>query len=481
MNYSYKDFKLRLICEKVNKLDPEKNILYQDFDDVAAGTLYCDVFSPVLRYCKGSRTWWIYDGTVWREDVNQQAEYFGQLLARAMWLYASDHGKASTEFAVRLKKNHTRMTMLKDASALPELSLDRADLDQHPQLINLKNGVFNLETLELQDHDPALLLSKCAGVEYVPDAEQDELRKFITEVCCGNQDLIRYLQKLCGLLLTTDTYLNEFYILYGPLSRNGKSTLIETIAAMLGSYSANAEPETLAQKKKDSRQASPDLARLQGIRFLSVSEAPKSMLFDSALIKKLTGNDMLTARMLHENPVEFMPVFKMIMGSNYLPATNDPTLFSSDRVRIIPFNRHFSPDEQDKGLKTRLRSPGNLAALFNWAVEGLGLFRDEGLEPPPAVLESTESYRASSDKLALFFEEKCEEDVSFKSPVSKLYPAYEAWCHSSGYRAEGKQSFCQSLRTKGILSNTATVDGVTLHNVVCGYRLITDTTEDFPV
>jgi len=72
---------------------------------------------------------------------------------------------------------------------------------------------------------------------------------------------------------------------------------------------------------------------------------------NAAQVKSMTGNDTLNARFLHENSFDFQPQFKLYINTNYLPVINDMTLFSSGRVIIIPFDRHFSELEQDKPLK----------------------------------------------------------------------------------------------------------------------------------
>ena len=79
------------------------------------------------------------------------------------------------------------------------------------------------------------------------------------------------------------------------------------------------------------------------------------MLFDSSLVKTLTGRDSISARFLHENEFQFKPKFKLILNSNYLPVINDKTVFSSNRVKVIPFERHFAEKEQNKHLKEQLQ------------------------------------------------------------------------------------------------------------------------------
>ena len=106
------------------------------------------------------------------------------------------------------------------------------------------------------------------------------------------------------------------------------------------------------------------------------------MLFDSSLVKTLTGRDTVSARFLHENEFQFKPKFKLILNSNYLPVISDKTVFSSNRVKVVPFERHFTEKEQNKHLKEQLQQ--EIDGILNWCIQGLSLYRKEGLEPPTA-------------------------------------------------------------------------------------------------
>ena len=99
----------------------------------------------------------------------------------------------------------------------------------------------------------------------------------------------------------------------------------------------------------------------------------------------MTGGDSINARFLHENSFDFSPQFKLYINSNYLPVINDMTLFSSGRVVIIPFERHFDESEQDKNLKREFAKAKNQSAILNWLVEGFRLLAAEGLLQPEAV------------------------------------------------------------------------------------------------
>ena len=127
------------------------------------------------------------------------------------------------------------------------------------------------------------------------------------------------------------------FILYGPTSRNGKGTTMESILRIMGEYGKNADP-TMLQAKFNAQSGGPseEIARLAGSRFVNISEPEKKITLDAALTKRLTGNDTITARYLHENSFEFRPNFKIFINTNHRPNITDLTLFESGRIKIIP-------------------------------------------------------------------------------------------------------------------------------------------------
>ena len=234
------------------------------------------------------------------------------------------------------------------------------------------------------------------------------------------------------------------------------------------------KPESLAVKQNlDSRQASGDIARLAGCRFCNASEPPKRMLFDTALLKSLLGRDSITARHLHQREFSFIPKFKLVINTNYLPTITDDTVFSSGRINVISFDRHFEPQEQDKDLKNRLRDKAELSGILNWCIEGLQLYRKEGLKPPAAVQKTTDTYRSDSDKLGNFINE-CLTRTDKNSKAKDVYEAYTKWCEDNGYGCENKGNFFAELKTKGLFMNSGMVDGKTVRNIVRGYTVETD-------
>lgn len=448
------------------------------FDDVTCAKLFADVFSDRLRFCTTAANYYYYDGARWRLDeanirAARCAKTFAVLLVKLGNEQTSiESQKKFFSAANKYTALHNRETLLRDARDVHAFS--RADLDTADDLFNVGNGTLNLATGEFYQHRASDLFSKVANVIYDPAARSADFEKFIAEIMQCDTEKAKYLQKVCGLSLTADTSNEQCWLFYGATTRNGKSTLVETVSHILGDYSTAALPETLAQRKnRDTRNASGDIARLDGARLLVMSEPPRRMLFDVALLKTLLGRDEITARQLYEREFTFTPKFKMIINTNSLPLVNDNTLFSSGRVAVIPFERHFEPAEQDRTLKTRLQTSENTSGILNWLLDGLRLYRAEGLKQPPSIVKATDEYAKSSDKVGLFISE-CLHPCKQNCAASAVYNVYASWCDENGFGTENKRNFFDELSARKLLVASATVNGRTVRNAIRGYAILSN-------
>ena len=449
--------------------------------DKGFGRLFADVFKDRHRYNPSRKDWMQYDGKRWVDDIEGlSARASAKTLSDALVRYAVNvdtEGKY-LKAVTSLCNIRSRNNMIQDSRDVYFFNNEQLDRDDY--LLNVQNGTLDLSDSEpvFLTHNPDMLLSKICNAEYEPAADCQEWKKFLSEIMKGDAEKITYLQKIAGLSLTGNTQEETCFILYGSTTRNGKSTFCETLIYLLGDYSLTMRPETLAVKQNlDSRQASGDIARLAGCRFCNASEPPKRMLFDTALLKSLLGRDSITARHLHQREFSFIPKFKLMINTNYLPTITDDTVFSSGRINVISFDRHFEPHEQDKTLKQKLRSGKELSGILNWCIEGLRLYRKEGLKQPQAVQIATDTYRRDSDKVGNFINE-CLTKADKNCKAKDCYEAYVKWCDDNGYGCENKGNFFAELKSKGLFANSGTVDGRTVKNIVKGYSLEADFVKD---
>ena len=216
---------------------------------------------------------------------------------------------------------------------------------------------------------------------------------------------------------------------------------------------------------------------MAGVRYCCVSEPRKRMVFDVALIKNLTGGDGITARHLNSREFTFRPKMTMVVNTNHLPIIPDMTLFSSNRVQVLTFDKHFREEEQDVELKNRLREPENLSGILNWCVRGWFLYKTEGLNPPEPVIAATQEYRNDSDKYGMFIGECLTRVDGAWMPGKQVYKLYTDWCAENGFGTENMANFFAEMKEHGIVRRQTyyvKTLGKTLRNVIVGWAVSTD-------
>jgi putative DNA primase/helicase len=397
----------------------------------------------------------MWNGKVWVKDesgfhVMECCKGFTQDYA----LYAeafndgSEDGKAYVKYAKGLTGRTKREGILADARSIQPMNL--SEFDCNKSLFNCLNGTYSLTDMALLPHNPANFITKLAKVKYVEGAACKRWEQFIGEVMCNDADTALYLQKAFGYALSGETSLECFFILYGSTTRNGKSTLTETISNIMGDYARTIQPQTLARRSTDGAAASPDTARLKGARMVNMPEPDKGLELNIALIKQFTGGDTYTGRMLHENPIEFTPECKIFINTNHLPRTADDTVFSSGRVKLIPFDRHFTEEEQDTGLKHFFKKSINRSGILNWLIEGYRRLMDEGLIASAKVDAAISAYRQEADIIGSFLCECTVGQDGNRLLTNDLYAAYTPWAKDNGYKQMSIKNFVGELRRRGL-------------------------------
>lgn len=463
-----KEEKRKIICE----LERMKAV-YRSINDKENGQLYADLFKNKHRYNATRKKWMYYDGAKWNNDIDDmEAKKSAKTLADALIEYAVDTtNEGFLKAVVKLADLRRRTNMLKDAE--PENYITDEQLDNDDYLVNTKNCVIDLSGDEVKviEHDPSMLFSKCVNAEYNKYAVSGKWIDFIDQIMQGDKEKIEYLQKIAGLALTGDTREEACYILYGKTTRNGKSTFCEVLLTLLGDYGTTIKPETLAEKQNnDSRVASPDIAKLAGVRFVNTSEPRRGMLIDAGLLKEITGRDSITARQLHQTEFTFKPKFTLVMNTNHLPKITDRTVFNGGRINVITFDRHFSRGEQDKTLKDRLCNPGELSGILNWCIDGYVKYKKEGMKPPKSIEEATNEYEEDSDKLGSFIRACLTEAPGKNMKAKDGYELYKQWCNDAGFGCESKGGFFSMLKERNIFSKKGKVRGISCDNVIKGYE-----------
>jgi putative DNA primase/helicase len=333
--------------------------------------------------------------------------------------------------------------MLALAKAIRPISDNGEDWDSDPWLLGVENGVLNLRTGRLRAGRPKDRITMSTGVPYDPSATCPLWERTVSEIFGRDRELIDYVQRALGYSLSGVTNQQCFFMTWGS-GANGKGTLINTVARVLGDYADDLPFSALELQQRAS--IPNDVAKLVGKRFVTSSETSDDIRLNEARVKALTGCDPITARFLHREFFTFQPAAKFWLATNHKPVVQDDSDGFWRRIRLIPFTQQFKDARDDKNLKDKLKAeaPG----ILRWLVEGCKAWQGKGLNPPQVVKQATNEYEAESDPLTPFFEERCALGASQRVRAQRFYQEYRTWCCEGGIDPLNLKRFGQQVRKR---------------------------------
>ena len=145
-------------------------------------------------------------------------------------------------------------------------------------------------------------------------------------------------------------------------------------------------------------------------------------------MKRMSGEDKITARFMRREYFTFQPTFLILMATNFKPNYRGQDEGLWRRVKLIPFTRFFRPEERDHKLARHLRREAE--GILAWAIRGAVEWYKLGhLGEPPEVIEATASYRHNSDALDGFFPGVFvrSENEGDKVVAQEVWLAYQRW------------------------------------------------------
>lgn len=332
----------------------------------------------------------------------------------------------------------------------PVVAVGPGELDAGLNLLNTPNGTIDLQTGRTRPHSADDLLTQITKVAPKPYAGS-RFERFIKEICGHDPDLPGYLQVMFGSTLSGAVHDHWFAFLHGQ-GRNGKSLLIEAILEALGSYGIVIPSVALMATKNP--QSKDVFAQLPGKRLVVTSEVDSNAHFDEALIKQLTGDELISAKALYRATFCFPRTFKLIMVGNHRPQIrNDDTAMRS-RLRLCELNQDFSGAKSDHNLKGQLKS--EKGCVLQWLIDGHKMWRGQGnLGTCDHVDQQIQDYFETQSTVKSWISERLMPIQSDGRPASRwktsseLYDDYERWCKQNGTNPFPKPRWSDAMKANG--------------------------------
>jgi putative DNA primase/helicase len=420
------------------------------------------------RYVHDWKKWLFWDGKRWAIDRTGEAERRAKETIKKLYDEAIAEFKAAAEalkeadaqdealvavlkaktkkakqlVAFALQSEHVSRieAMLKLARSEPGIPILPTALDIDPWAFNVENGTINLKTGELRDHRREDLITKLAPCKFDPEANCPLWLNAVRSIFAGDDEMIRFVQRLSGYFLTGCVNEDLVPIFHGDGS-NGKTVYIETERAVMGKDYADAASPDLLLVKKGERHPT-EIADLHGKRLMIAQETDDGRELNEALLKRLSGKDEIKGRRMREDLWAFPPTHKLVMCTNHRPAVKGQDHAIWRRLALVPFDVTFwradrgetGPEERraDLDLKDKLLTEKD--GILSWMLVGCIDWQRHGMQIPKKVQVATEGYRTEQDSVARFIEDHCVTGPDYRVRASALYAAY---CHATEHAHEG--------------------------------------------
>jgi putative DNA primase/helicase len=318
---------------------------------------------------------------------------------------------------------------------------------QSEKYINLRNGLFNLETFKLEPHNPDLYMTTQLDFAYDPTADCPTFKRFLQTSLTDSEGtpdkkMIMLVQEALAYSMTARTDLKASFWLVGQPD-SGKSTLIAFIRSLMGSLHSTIDLNQLGSNR----------FLLSGIvdkRVVTFTEADTNLFIPDALYKAMVGGqDELYVDVKNKDGITFVPSAKFWWAMNSAPRINDRSGATLNRLRIILFDRTVPQEERISNLSDLLaeEKPG----VFNWLMLGYRRLVKNGTFTEPVRSEYwREVYRKENDAEGNFSEECLDFSPAMSVQSKDLYRAYKSWCDDNGHRAKNITNVAREWRRLGL-------------------------------
>jgi putative DNA primase/helicase len=409
---------------------PKPPPLTEDFAALEFARLYRGQF----LYDHDAGAWFSWSGYHWQHERTRLAYDWARGLIRKL---------TETE-ALSKRKTSFVNGVEKFATTDRAFAIAADHWNKNPFLLATPSGTVDLQTGEMRPADPNDRINQITTVGPGARGDCPLWLAFLEEATGNDRELIAFLQRWLGYCLTGDIREHALVFCCGS-GGNGKTTLLNTVSGILGSYAKTAAMETFVASNFSSHPT--DLAMLAGARLVTAAETEEGRFWAETRIKQITGGDPVSARFMRCDFFTYSPTFKLMIIGNQEPSLHNVDVAARRRFNIVPFTH--TPAVVDKKLPQKLKTewPG----ILQWMIDGCLTWQLDGLLPPKSVQAATESYFEDQDVFGEWLEEKCDTEPGneFKTATSvDLFGSWMVYAKAAGETPGSRKTFAALLRRK---------------------------------
>lgn len=367
----------------------------------------------------------------------------------------------------KMISSEARMSQITDAEHQWRILVqkDLRELNANSFIINLKNGLYNVQDDILVDHTPEYFSTVQLNASYNEKADCPRFKQYLKEVLDADQ--LPLIQEMLGYFLVPVTRAQKCFVIVGE-GGAGKSQLLLVLNQVLwGSENvSNVSWQALNERFKT--------AELFGKLANIFADLPTKNIDDNGIFKALVGEDYLTVEKKNKNPFSFQSKARLLFSCNTIPRNlGDKSEGFYRRLILIRFDHAVPENIKDPNLLEKLRAEAD--GIFIFALEGLKRLINNNYKfsETERNKRELEQYREESDNVLSFVGEYCELGAGYDYGSTELYNAYKGFCEDSGVKPYSQKNFVKQLLAN-VPGTDKGVDKLGKRRMITGIRYIPD-------
>ncbi len=320
---------------------------------------------------------------------------------------------------------------------------DPDELDADENVINFRNGLLKLDSMELVPHTPELLSTvqiSCNWTE-VP-AQTPVFDSFMRDLTSGNSEVIKLLIEYMGACISNvrGSRAKKALFLVGA-GNTGKSQLRLLLEWLIGSeHCSSASISDLEERFGTSA--------LMGKRLVGSPDMSAMNVKELKMFKSITGGDSVSVEFKGRDIFTYKFRGFLWNGANeMIKFGGDKGVHVYERMIIVRCENVIPEDKRDSGLIDKLYAERD--GILYKLIQGLRDFirRGYNFEIPEACRQENERYKVENSSVLTFYNECCCER---KTPVDGctrpiMYEVFKAWAKANGEFAPSMHKFWDEL------------------------------------
>lgn len=322
-----------------------------------------------------------------------------------------------------------------------EVLIDKSVEPAPAKYIAFKNGIYDIETSQMQPFDPALIITNKIPWDYVEGAYSQFADDALNRIACNDPQVRDLLEEVIGYTFYRRNELRKGFILKGKRG-NGKSTFIDMIATLLG-------PDNICSLDLKEIGSQFRTYKLYGKLCNIGDDIDDNYIATTSVLKKAISGERITVERKGKDPFEVSPYSKHIFSANSIPRMGRGRDSEAiiDRFIIIPLEAKFNLDAKgfDPFIKYKLRSQECMEYLIQIGIAGIKrvLSRRE-FTTTEKIKEELVEFAESNNPILLFFKDCADEIINHTT--TSAYQKYDSFCIENNYQKCTQIEFTKQVK-----------------------------------